>query len=326
MKRRAFITLLGGAAAWPLAARAQRPVMPVIGLLSGFAANSPLVANFHRGLKETGFSEGQNVALDYRSADGQYDRLPELATDLIKKRVSVIATLGERAALAVKATRIALASKIPFVFSLGEDPVALGLVTSLNRPEDNITGVTSITQSLELKRLELLREFVPDATLIGVLVNPNIPRENELNNVQDIVRRWGLRLLIVRPSAADEFDSAFATLVAERVGALIIIADTYLGSQSDKLGALTLRHAIPAMSNYREFVSAGGLMSYGSSVPDTIRQAGIYTGKILAGTKPADLPVMQPTRFQFIFNLKTAKALGLEVPPTLLARADEVIE
>jgi putative ABC transport system substrate-binding protein len=327
MRRRDFLTLLGGAtAARPLTARTQQPAVPVIGLLSGFAANSPLVANFHRGLKESGFSEGQNVALDYRSADGRYDRLPELAADLIKKRVSVIATLGERAALAVKATRMAFASKIPFVFSLGEDPMALGLVTSLNRPEDNITGVTSITQSLELKRLELLREFVPNATLIGVLMNPSIPRENELNNVQDIVRRWGSRVLIVRVSAAGEFGSAFATLVTERVGALIIIADTYLVSQSDKLGALTLRHAIPAMGNYREFVSAGGLMSYGSSVPDTIRQAGIYTGKILSGTKPADLPVMQPTRFQFIFNLKTAKALGLTVPDTLLARADEVIE
>jgi putative ABC transport system substrate-binding protein len=326
MRRRKFITLLGGAVAWPLTARAQQPAMPVIGLLSGFAANSPLVENFHRGLKESGFSEGQNVALDYRSANGQYDRLPELAADLIKKRISVIATLGERAALTVKATRIALASKIPFVFSLGEDPVALGLVTSLNRPEDNITGVTSITQSLEVKRLDLLRQFVPDATLIGVLVNPNVPRENELNNVQDIVRRGGLRPLIVRASAANEFDSAFATLVAERVGALMIITDTYLTSQSDKLGALTLRHAIPAMYNTREFVSAGGLISYGTSVPDTIHQAGIYSGKILAGTKPADLPVMQPTRFQFVINVKTAEALGLTVPPTLLAIADEVIE
>jgi ABC-type uncharacterized transport system substrate-binding protein len=247
MRRRDFITLLGGAAAWPMAARAQQPARPVIGLLSGFAANSPLVANFHRGLKESGFSEGQNVAVDYRSADGQYDRLPELAADLIKKRISVIATLGERAALAVKAARILLASKIPFVFSLGEDPVALGLVTSLNRPEDNITGATSITISLEVKRFDLLRQLVPDATLIGVLVNPNVPRENELNNVQDIVHRGGLRSLIVRASAANEFDSAFATLGTERVDALMIIADTYLTSQSDKLGALTVRHAIPAM-------------------------------------------------------------------------------
>jgi putative tryptophan/tyrosine transport system substrate-binding protein len=327
LKRREFVALLGSAAAaWPTVARGQERRLPVIGLLSGFAAGTSFVENFHRGLKESGFVEGQNVAIDYRSADGQYDRLPELAADLINKRVSVIATLGENAALAVKAARTAVASKIPFVFSLGEDPVALGLVPSLNRPDENITGATSISQSLELKRLELLREFVPDATLIAVLVNPNIPREFELKNVEDVARRFGLRLLIVHASAAGEFDSVFTTLVTERVGALIIIGDTYFSSQSDKLGSLAFRHAIPAVYATREFVSAGGLLSYGTSIADTIRQAGIYTGKILAGTRPADLPVMQPTRFQFVINLKTAKALGLTVPQSILLRADEVIE
>jgi putative ABC transport system substrate-binding protein len=316
----------GAAAAWPLAARAQRRAVPLIGPLSGFAAASPLVANFHRGLKEAGFVEGQNVAIDYLSADGQYDRLPGLAADLIGKRVSVIATLGENAALAVKAARIAGGNRIPFVFSLGEDPVAMGLVPGLDRPVDDITGVTSITKSLELKRWELLREVAPDAILVAVLVNPEMPREFDFKNVEDVARSFGLRLLIVHASDAAEFEAVFATLARERVGALIIIADTYFTSNSEKLGSLAFRHAIPAMYSTREFVAAGGLMSYGSSVPDTIRQAGVYTGKILSGIKPADLPVMQPTKFEFLINLKTAWALGLNVPPTLLALADEVIE
>jgi putative ABC transport system substrate-binding protein len=300
--------------------------MPVVGLLSGFAAGSPLVANFYRGLAESGFVEGRNVSVDYRSANGQYDRLPELAADLIGKRVSVIATLGENAALAVKAARTASANRIPFVFSLGEDPVELGLVPGLDRPVDNTTGITSITKSLELKRLELVREFMPDATLVAILVNPKMPREVDFRNVEDIARGLGLRLMMVRSGDAAEFDSVFATLARERVGALIIIADTYFSSESDKLGALALRHAVPAMYSTREFVAAGGLMSYGSSIPDTIRQAGVYTGKILAGTKPADLPVVQPTKFEFFINLKTAKALGLNVPTSILLRADELIE
>ncbi len=325
MRRRDFIAGLGEAAAWPLGARAQQRAVPVIGLLSGFAAATSLVANFHRGLKEAGFVEGQNVAIDYRSADGQYDRLPGLAADLIGKRVSVIATLGENAALAVKAVRIAAGNRIPFVFSLGEDPVAMGLVPGLDRPVDNITGVTSITKSLELKRWELLRKFVPGANLVAVLVNPKMPREFDFRNVEDVARSFGLRLLIVHASDAGEFGAVFAALARERVGALIVIADTYFTSNSEKLGSLAFRNAIPAMYSTREFVAAG-LMSYGSSVPDTIRQAGVYTGKILSGIKPADLPVMQPIKFEFIINLKTAEALGLTVPPTLLALADEVIE
>jgi putative tryptophan/tyrosine transport system substrate-binding protein len=326
MKRREFIAGLGSAAASAVAVRAQQRAVPVVGLLSGFAAATPLVTNFHRGLKEAGFVEGQNVAVDYRSADGRYDRLPELAADLIGNRISVIATLGENAALAVKAARIAGGNKIPFVFSLGEDPIAMGLVPGLDRPLDNITGVTSITKSLELKRWELLREVVPDATLVAVLVNPKMPREFDFRNVEDVARGFGLRLMIVHASDAAEFDAVFATLAGERVGALIIIADTYFTSNSEKLGLLALRYAIPAMYSTREFVAAGGLMSYGSSIPDTIRLAGVYTGKILAGIKPADLPVMQPTKFEFIINLKTAEALGLTLRPTLLALADEVIE
>jgi putative tryptophan/tyrosine transport system substrate-binding protein len=326
VNRREVIAGLGSAVAWPLAARAQQSRMPVVGLLSGFAAASPLVANFHRGLKETGFVKGQNVAIDYRSADGQYDRLPELAADLIKERVSIIATLGENAALAVKAARIASGNTVPFVFSLGEDPVAMGLVPRLDRPVDNITGVTSITKSLELKRWELLREFVPDATLVAVLVNPKMPREFDFRNVEDVARGFGLSLRVEHASDVAEFDGVFAKLAREHVGGLIIIADTYFTSNSDKLGSLALRHAIPAMYSTREFAAAGGLMSYGSSIPDTIRQAGVYTGKILAGTRPGDLPVMQPTRFEFIVNLATAKKLGLNPPTSILLRADEVIE
>jgi putative tryptophan/tyrosine transport system substrate-binding protein len=326
MRRREFIAGLWSLAAWPFEARAQQPKLPVIGLLSGFAAGSPLLANFYRGLKEAGFFDGQNVSIDYRSADGDYERLPELAADLINKRVTVITTLGERAALAVKAARTARNSKIPFVFSLGEDPVALGLVPSLNRGADNITGVTSITQSLELKRLEALREFVPDARLIAVLINPNVSREFELKNVEEMARVLGLQLLIIRANAADQFDSAFSAMARERAGALLIIAETYLTSQSDRLGSLALRYAIPAIFTSRDFVAAGGLMSYGSSIPDTIRQAGVYTGKILAGIEPADLPVMQPTKFEFIINLSTAKKLGLNVPTSIQLRADEVIE
>jgi putative ABC transport system substrate-binding protein len=326
MRRRQFITLLGGAAAWPIAAHAQQLKVPVIGLLSGFSAGTSLVANFHQGLKESGFVEGQNVAIDYRSADGQYDRLPELALNLINKRVAVIVTLGDYAARAAKAARAKGAANIPFVFSIGDDPVALGLVTSLNRPNDNTTGVTSITQSLGPKRLELLREFVPDATVIAILMNPNMPREIERRSIEDVARAFGWRLRVVGANGPGEFDSVFATLVGERVSALVIITDTLFTSESTKLGSLALRHSIPAIYLSREFVAAGGLMSYGSSIPDVIRQAGVYTGKILTGTRPADLPVMQPTKFELVINLKTAKALGLGVPPTLLAIADEVIE
>jgi putative ABC transport system substrate-binding protein len=300
--------------------------MPVIGLLSGFSAGTALVANFHRGLKETGFAEGHNVAIDYRSADGQYDRLPELAANLITKRVTVIVSLGDYAARAVKAERTRANSDIPFVFSIGDDPVGLGLVGSLNRPGGNITGVTSITQSLGPKRIELLLEFVPNAKLIAILMNPKMPREVERRDIEDAARNFGWRLQVVSANGPGEFEDAFATLVREQVSALVIITDTLFTSESRKLGALALHHAIPAVYLSREFVEAGGLMSYGSSIPDVIRQAGIYTGKILAGTKPAELPVMQPTKFQLVVNLKTAKALGLQVPTSILLRADEVID
>jgi putative tryptophan/tyrosine transport system substrate-binding protein len=325
MRRREFIGGFG-AAIWPVVAKAQQPGMPVIGLLSGFAAATSLVTDFRRGLKETGFVEGQNVVIDYRSADGRYDRLPQLAADLISERISVIVALGENAALAVKAARIAGRNKVPFVFSLGEDPVAMGLVPGLDRPVDDVTGVTSITKSLELKRWELLREFVPNASSVAVLVNPRMPREFDYKNVGDVARSLGLRLEVVHASDASEFDPVFAMLARGRVSALIIIADTYFTSNSDKLGSLALRYTIPAMYSTREFVVAGGLVSYGSSIPDTIRQAGVYAGKILAGVRPADLPVMQPTKFELIINLKTAKTLGLTVPETRLATADDVID
>ena len=325
VRRREFLGALGGAATWPVVARAQQ-AMPVVGLLSGFSAGTSLVANFHQGLKESGFVEGQNVVIDYRSADGQYDQLPELAANLINKRVTVIVSLGDYAARAVKAARATTASNIPFVFSIGDDPVALGLVGSLNRPDDNVTGVTSITQSLGPKRLELLREFVPDAGVVAILMNPNMPREIERSDIEDVARAFGWRLRVVSAKGPGEFDSVFERLVREQISALVIITDTLFTSESRKLGALALRHAIPAIYLSREFVTAGGLISYGPSIPDVIRRAGLYTGKILTGTKPSDLPVIQPTTYELVINLKTAKALGLTVPLTLLGRADEVIE
>ncbi|HEY7118563.1 MAG TPA: ABC transporter substrate-binding protein [Tepidisphaeraceae bacterium] len=326
VRRRDFITLLGGLTAWPLAARAQQPTMPVVGFLSSLTpGDGPLIlAAFHRGLNEAGYLEGRNVAIEYRWAEGHYDRLPAMAADLVRRPVVMIAAIsGTPSALAAKAAT----ADIPIVFAIGGDPVTPGLVSNLNRPGGNLTGVTFFTAPLSTKRLEMVRELAPKATTVGVLVNPNNPPSVlEGKDVPVAAQTVGLRTSVLNASTAGQIDDAFAAIVGQRIGGLYVSADPLFFNQRAKLATLAARHAVPAIYADREIAEAGGLISYGASRSDAYRQAGVYTGRILKGEKPGDLPVVLPTRFELVINLKTAKALGLEVPPTLLARADEVIE
>ena len=326
MKRREFITLLGGAAVtWPYAARAQQPALPVVGYLSSVApvAYAHLVAAFRKGLSETGFVEGQNVALEFRWAEGRYDRLPALAADLVGRQVAVIVAGSVPAARAAKAAT----ATIPIVFTAGADPVKVGLVASLNRPGGNLTGVYSFGGEVATKGLGVLRELVPSAAVIAVLLNPKNPiAELTKRDVQGAARLTGQKIQFLNASSERELDSAFASLVQQQADALLVGNDAFFNSRVGQLAALAGRHAIPTLYSRREFAAAGGLVSYGPSLADTYHQVGIYTGRILKGAKPADLPVVLPTKFELVINRKTAETLGLSVPPTLLALADEVIE
>jgi putative tryptophan/tyrosine transport system substrate-binding protein len=326
MRRRAFITLLGGAAAaWPLAARAQQPAMPVIGLLGSATARewAPLVAAFLRGLSEAGYDDGRNVAIEYRWADGQYDRLPAMAADLVRRQVTVIAALTSPSAIAAKAAT----AIIPIVFTTIADPVQIGLVASLNRPGGNLTGVTILNVEIVPKMLELLHEVVPTATTMAALVNPTNPNADTWSTgLQVAARTLGLELNVLRASTERDIDEAFATLIPLRVGGLVIVNDVFLITREEQLAALALRHKLPTIFQSRESVVAGGLMSYGGSASDAYRQAGVYTGRVLKGEKPADLPVQQATKVELYINLKTAKTLGITIPLPLSGRADEVIE
>ena len=322
--RRAFIAALSGAAAWPLVARAQQPSMPVIGFLSGRSPEGAelLVAAYKEGLGEIGYVEGRNVAIEYRWAGGHYDRLPALVSDLVVRQVAIIAAFGgPTVALAAKAAT----STIPIVFTTGSDPISTGLVTSLSRPSGNVTGVHMFSGGLETKRLGILRELVPSAAMIAVLINP-ASGEAQLKDLQAAAREVGQQLQFVNAQTESELDSAFATIGQSTSKALLVTADPFLNSERDKIITLAAHYAVAAIYDLREFVMAGGLMSYGTSLTNAYRQVGIYSGRILRGANPADLPVMQSTKFEFVINLKTAKTLGIEVPPGLSARADEVIE
>jgi putative ABC transport system substrate-binding protein len=327
MRRREFVALLGGAAAgWPLAAGGQQPTMPVIGFLSSGTPETfaPYVAAFRKGLNETGYVDGQNVAIEYRWAEANYDRLPALSAELVRRPVAVIFASG--GLITAHAAKAATAT-IPIVYTGGGDPVKLGLVASLNRPSGNITGVNFLANELGAKRLELLQQVVPRATLIGFLVNPrNRNAESETGEMEEAARALGRQAVVLRASIAGDLESAFATLAERRAGALVVAGDPFFDSQRSQIVALAARHSLWTMYFLHGFVTAGGLMSYGASITDAYRQAAIYAGKILNGAKPADLPIVQPTKFELVLNLKTAKALGLEIPDKLLATADEVIE
>src|ERR1700730_6504246 len=321
IRRRDFIAALGGATAWPLSTHAQQPAMPVVGFLNIRVpgADPHLLAAFRRGLQETGYVEGQNVAIEYRWANNQYDRLPELAADLVRRQVTVIAAIGSPSAPAAKATT----TTIPIVFLTGSDPVEVGIVTSLARPGGNLTGVTVLGVELGAKRLELLHELVPTANIVAALVNPNTPAaEIQSTELQTAARTLGLKLHVLHASSERDFDAVFANLAQQRSGGLVIAGDALFTSRSEQLAAMALRQAVPTIYQFREFVAAGGLMSYGDNLADSYRLTGVYTGRILKGEKPAHLPVQQSTKVEFVINLKTAKALGLTFPITLLGRAD----
>jgi putative ABC transport system substrate-binding protein len=320
-----FITLLGGAAVWPFVARAQQSVMPVIGFLGAQSpdAFAPLVTALRQGLNEEGYSEGRNVRIEYRWAHGDYDRLPALAADLAGHPVAVMFAFGPPAAKAAKAAT----AIIPIVFGTGGNPVKDGLVASFNRPGGNATGISFLTPQLGAKRLELVHELLPKATAIAVLVNPNNPiADTQLRDLHETARAIGLQISVLNASSEHDLDVAFASIVQQRVGAVLISGDPFFNERRDGLVALAARNAVPAIYPWREFTAAGGLISYGASLSDAYRQSGVYVGKILKGVSPAALPVVQPIRFELVINLKTAKTLGIEVPATLLARADEVIE
>jgi putative ABC transport system substrate-binding protein len=326
MRRRDFITLIGGAAAWPLVGRAQQAAMPVVGFMSGRSAeDSALVASaFRQGLADAGFIEGQTVEIEYRWANGDYDKLPALAADLVNRKVAVLVGVGGdvSAAVAAKATKI-----IPVVFGMGGDPVKTGLVASFNRPGGNVTGYTLWTNEMESKRLGLLRELVPGVPLIGVLVNPAFPpAERELLELEPAAQAVNQKLFVARANDDAELDAALALFVERRVGALLVTAAPFFDTRVDRIVGFAAQKRLPAIYHFREYAVAGGLISYGPNVVESYKNAGTYVGRILKGEKPADLPVMQPSKFDFLINLKTAKALGLTVRPTLLAEASEVIE
>jgi ABC-type uncharacterized transport system substrate-binding protein len=327
VKRREFITLIGGAAAvaWPLAARGQQTAMPVVGFLqtASSGASAHMGAAFHRGLREAGYVEGQNVEVVYRYADGQLDRLPALIAELVRRQVNVIGAFAPPAALAAKGAT----STIPIVFTSGSDPIRGGLVASLNRPGGNVTGVSIQTTDLEGKRLQLLSEVVPASASIAVLINVENPASDEqAKDVQAAAARIGRQIFILNASTQRGIDSAFRTLVERRASGLLVTGDAFFNNRREQLVALAAYHAIPAIYEWREFALAGGLMTYGSSITDAYRQAGMYVGRILRGEKPSDLPVVQPIKFEFVINLNTARTIGLTFPPGLLAIADEVIE